>query len=237
MYMVVDLHTHTGGISPCCKRPYNEIIDHSLAVGLDGVVIANHYQKSYPIDRQLTFSEYVAAYEKEVALATEYGKSVGCKVYYAIEITSEQYKGVHLLVYGVPFAFLYENPEVYDLELKELYALVKSYGGALIQAHPFRGGTTVLDVHYLDGVELNCHPLFAPTYSEQLIAIADEHALHVTCGGDYHATSYRPVCGMVTPDDIDTSEKLAAYILSSKEKTLVVHEQGSDTPTEIKVKA
>ena len=235
--MIVDLHTHTRGISPCCKSPYNEIIDDSKAAGLDGIIIANHYQKSYPRDHALTASEYVAAYEKEVALAMEYGKSVGCKVFYAIEITAERYKNVHLLVYGVPFAFLYENPEVYDLELKELYTLVKAYGGVLIQAHPYRGGTTVLDVNYLDGVEINCHPHFGPTHRDRLIAIAEENDLHVTCGGDYHATSYRPLCGMYLPDDIADSRQLAAYILSSAEKTLLVHEQGSDTPTTIKVKA
>ena len=75
------------------------------------------------------------------------------------------------------------------------------------------------------------------TYGKDLLAIAKEHDLLVTCGGDYHAdVPYRPRCGMVLPSTVTDSDTLRDYLLSENEKTLCVHEIDADTPITVRVK-
>lgn len=232
--MIIDLHAHSSGISRCCKAPYNIVIDEAISVGLDGFVLTNHYQKSYIENNDI--NALVDKYINEFHSAKEYGDSKNFKVYFGIEVTMEQYPMVHLLIYGVPFDFLRENPEIFSLTQQELYKLVKSYGGILVQAHPFRNGTTVLDTRYLDGVEINCHPNYDNTHSERLIDIARENNLILTCGGDFHYDNYRPKCGIFVPDNIGNSIELGNFLKSTNKSVLYVQEINSNTTKEISFK-
>lgn len=233
--MLVDLHCHTYPISRCSAVDYRQMIAHSKAVGLDGIVIANHYQKGYLKDLNVTAQEFAKLYVEEFEKTLSYAKEVDFKVFFAVEITAEAFPLAHLVVYGVPYEFLYENPEIYDLSLKEIYEKVKQYGGILIQAHPFRSDMTVMNTDFLDGVEINCHPVFGPTCKQELIKISKEKGLHITCGSDYHGKIYRPRCGMIIPDDTENTFDLANYIMSENEKTLLVHEQGEKEAEYIKI--
>ena len=127
------------------------------------------------------------------------------------------------------------SENVYDFKLfaslgkttltqKELYELTKAGGGIMVQAHPFRNGTTVLDPDYLDGVEINCHPLYKKSYAQELIDIAEKEHLLLTCGGDYHADTYRPKCGMILPDELVDHKDLCRYLSTPGEKSILMQE-------------
>lgn len=234
--MLVDMHCHTCPMSPCSAATYMSIVDDSLKAGFDGIVLANHYFKQFLNGKDLTPTEYAKQFVEDFKKTKEYGDSKGFKVFFAIEVPPREFPQVHLLVYGVPFEFLYENPEVYDMSLEEIYRLVKSYGGALIQAHPYRCNMTVMNTDYIDGVEANCHPAFGPTFKEKLSEVAKAEGLHLTCGSDFHGKTERTKCGMVIPDDISDSFSLKDYILSDKEKLLLVHEQGEEKPIYLNAK-
>lgn len=188
---------------------------------MDGIVLTNHYQKSYFSEDEL--AEFIDSYVNEYHYTKEIGEKFGVKVLYGIEVTMELYHKVHMLIYGVSTEFLKKYPTVYDYTQKELYETVKKEGGVLVQAHPFRGGTTVLDTNFLDGIEISCHPLYKNSYTEEILKIASENNLAVTVGGDYHADTSRPKCGMFLPDDID-SIGLGRYIASSNVAELFVEE-------------
>ena len=79
-------------------------------------------------------------------------------------------------------------------------------------------------------MELSCHPLYDGTHKEELYAFAREHGLIVTCGGDYHADTYRPICGTYLPDSITDSRALGRYLLETAQTEMLVHEVGADTP-------
>ncbi len=224
--MLIDLHAHSSAISLCCQIPAREVINVALEKGIDGIVLTNHYQKSYIEDG--TASDFAERYIEEFYSAESYGRELGCKVFFGIEVSMELYTSVHMLVYGVKPDFLREYPTLFDCTQKELYALVKSAGGILIQAHPYRNGTTVLDTDFLDGVEINCHPIYGKSYSEELFEVANKHDLILTCGGDYHADTYRPKCGMYIPDDIGDTFALASYLSSDGEKTLCIQEPNTE---------
>ncbi len=228
--MLIDLHAHTSGISRCCRIAAPEIVVRAKAHGMDGIVLTNHYQPSYI--KGIELFEFIDRYVDEYFYTKEVGERFGVKVLYGIEVTMELYPKVHMLVYGVGTDFLKKHPSVYFYTQEELYKAVKENGGVLVQAHPFRGGTTVLDTNYLDGIEISCHPLYKNSYTEEILKLAGERNLAVTVGGDYHADTNRPMCGVYLPDDID-SFGLGRYIASAKSIKLFVEEAADGETKEI----
>lgn len=192
---------------------------------IDGIALTNHYQKSYVSDND--FTEFVNRYISEFCSAKRYGEKIGCRVFFGIEITMEKYPNVHMLIYGVKPEILLKYPDLFDSTQEQLYKTVKACNGVMVQAHPFRNGTTVMSTNFLDGVEINCHPLYKKTYSTELMDIAQRNNLFLTCGGDYHADTYRPKCGMVLPDDIESDIDLGIFLSSNKEKRICVQETDS----------
>lgn len=229
--MLIDLHAHTSGISKCCRYSASKILDSAYEAETDGIVLTNHYQKNY-IDGE-NVSAFVEAYTEEFYYTQKLGEQLGLKVFYGIEVTMELYPNVHMLIYGVSTDFLKKYPYIFDYTQEELYAVVKQNNGVLIQAHPFRNGTTVLNTDFLDGIEINCHPLYGNSYSKEIRQIAKENSLTVTCGGDFHADTYRPKCGMYLPDNITNSSELGEHIKNAKKISLCIHEPNSEMPKQI----
>lgn len=230
-----DLHCHSSGISKCCHVPYKVVVDEAKQAGIQGIVLTNHYCKEYLTG--FTYDAWIDKYTEEYEQAKCYGESVGIRVYFGVEVTMEFNRRVHLLVYGITKKGLKENPDLFDMSLAELSSLCRKKGYALIQAHPFRGATTILDTDYLDGIEINCHPLYGNTYSAEIIKTARENKIAVTCGCDYHGdVRYRPKGGMFLPDEIRTSEDLAFYLKNSNEFYLQVHEINAENIDRLSVK-
>lgn len=226
--MLIDLHAHSSGISHCCRIPYDAVIRIALDTGLDGIVLTNHYQKSYVTDGD--YAAFAHRYTEEFRRAKAYGDSVGCKVFFGAEVTMEKHDGAHLLLYGIDERFIEENPTLFDLTQEELYRMVKAIGGTLVQAHPYRKKKHLLDVRFLDGVEVNCHPLYGKSDFADMVEIATENGLILTCGGDYHADTYRPQCGTYLPDDLRDGVEIGRYLLGADEVKLCIHEPNTAEP-------
>lgn len=220
--MLVDMHSHSSGISRCCRITAAEAIKTAKEYGIDALVLTNHYQKCYLEDGDaLAFAN---KYADEFKNARVYAETSDFKLFFGIEVTMELYGGTHILIYGTKEDFVVKYPMIYNMSLEELYNLVKAEGGTLVQAHPFRNGGKLLDTRYLDGVEINCHPIYGNSYSKEMINIAKKKGLYITCGGDYHADTYRPVCGTYLPDGIETEKDIADYLLDNCFTNIRVHE-------------
>ncbi len=228
--MLFDLHAHTSGISTCCKADASQILETAKEKGIDGIVLANHYHKDYLNVTGESVSQFVDRYIEEYHYTVKCGESIGVKVFYGIEVTMEYNIYVHMLVYGVDTQFLKRHSDLWDLTQEELYKTVKAEGGFLVQAHPFRNGTTVVDTKFIDGVEINCHPRYKNSHAAELEKIAKDNNLVVTCGGDYHNDTYRPECGMYLPDSIKDGIELGKYLKETKQTKLSIHEPNTEVP-------
>ena len=224
--MLIDLHAHTSNISRCCQIDAVGMLDTAKKIGLDGVALTNHYQKSY-LDGG-TAEDFAKKYVDEFYYTRECGEKIGMRVFFGIEVTSVPNNKTHILIYGVEPEFVLDHPKIFDYTLKELYEAVKSVGGIIVQPHPYRNGGKLLDVQYLDGVEINCHPLYKKSDSEAMINIAAENRLALTCGGDYHNDTYRCKCGMYLPYDICDGVALGKYIAEADKIKLCIHEPYGD---------
>jgi len=225
--MLIDPHAHTSEISLCCRIGATEVLQAAKAAGLDGIVLTNHYQKSYV--RHDNPPEFAKKYIKEYEYTKQIGYETGLHVFFGIEVTTALYKNVHMLIYGTEPSFCLRFPDMYDYPLDELSRIVHKSGGVLIQAHPFRNGTHVLDTQYLDGLEINSHPLYNVSYADELTKIADQSGLILTCGGDYHADTYRPLCGTYFPETTADSIAIGAFLRTTKNIRLRIHEPNTES--------
>lgn len=231
--MLIDLHTHTVGISKCCKLPTEEILRNTKEAGLDGIVLTNHYSYHHMREGE-DFPTLSKRFVREFHDVKAAGDAMGVRVFFGIEVSMANYKGVHVLVYGVDEDFLLRNPFLCDATQEALYQLVKSNGGVMVQAHPYRKNIDrLLDPAYLDGIELSCHPKYDGTHQEELTAIAQKHGLLLTAGGDYHGDTYRTHCGIYLPETVTNGVELGAYLSSANEIRLCVHEVGESAPHDV----
>lgn len=220
--LLIDMHAHSSGISECCRIPIDEVLKQAKEAGHDGIVLTNHYSEKYA--DATSPDDLARRYNEEYFLARRLGEEMGLTVLYGIELTVSRDPKLHILIYGVPFNFITENPTIYTLEQDELYALVHSYGGAVVQAHPFRRDVDrLVSLTHLDGIEVNCHPLYEGTHFERILNIVKDTSLILTAGADYHADTRRAKCGVYLPADI-TNETLSSYLLNCDEVKLHINE-------------
>lgn len=212
--MLIDLHAHTGPLSPCCQAPAPTIIKTALENGIDGIVLTNHYTKQDDGDHK----DFALRYVNEYYYTKGCGDALGCVVIYGMEITMELYDGAHILVYGVEPTFTLEHPLCFNYTMEQLYNAVKAANGMVVQAHPFRNGRNKLkDQSFLDGLELSSHPSYDGTYVDKLTELAHANGLILTSGGDYHYdVPYRAYCGLHLPETITDTRALCDYLLSTE---------------------
>lgn len=220
--MLIDMHAHSSGISRCCRYDAKTVLQHAKEIGIDGIVLTNHYQADYIINGDT--EEFIKRYYEEYLLCKKYGDEIDMKVFFGVEVTVSATPNVHLLIYGADEKFLLQNPMLFDMSLKALHILCRENGCALVQAHPFRNKSTIMDTRYLDGLELNCHPLYDGTHRDELAAKAKAENLMLTCGGDYHGDTYRANCGTYLPDSINDHRDIAEFILKESSVKLRIQE-------------
>jgi hypothetical protein len=117
------MHAHTPGISECCLGDAETIIKVARENGIDGIVLTNHYQKSYL--RNGDANELAKRYIEEYRMTKRFGEKYGVTVIYGMEVTMHRHDNSHLLVYGLPESFTEEFPEVYDMTQEELDNYIK----------------------------------------------------------------------------------------------------------------
>ncbi len=224
--MLIDLHAHTSAISRCCEISAEDNIILARKHGFDGMAITNHYtEKNF---RYVEYDRWIENYLREWETCRELGKKHGIHIFCGTEVTLEPDRRLHLLIYGADEAFIIKHPHLSLLSQKELFELCRDNSCVLLQAHPFRGGTTILDTNYLHGIEINCHPLYENSYYEEILAAAKRDGLAVTVGCDYHADTARPEGGTYLPESVRTDRELAEYILTSSSFDLRVHDPVTD---------
>ena len=217
--MLIDLHAHSSGISKCCRIPIEQVIEEAKKVGIDGIVLTNHYQKNYVADGDYT--AFAARYIAEYEYAAELVKNTDFRIFFGIEVTMEKNPGVHMLIYGVKTDFLLAHPMLFDDSQEELYRLVHEAGGILVQAHPMRRQNRLLDTKYLDGIEtFNGH--FGHASRNKIAdAWADIHGLRKTSGTDFHEKCHICCGGILTDEPIKDSKELVEVLNSDSYELMV----------------
>ena len=233
--MLIDMHAHTSGISTCCKADGARVLAAARSVGIDGVCLVNHYHKPYLEETGESPSEFAERYLAEYEAVRALGNEMALRVLFGIEVTMERHNRVHILIYGVEPDFVRRHLTMFDYTQEELYRAAHEGGGLLVQAHPLRlGKNSLLDPKYLDGVEISSHLLYDGTHYAELAEFARANGLLLTSGGDYHADTPRPTCGLYLPEDLADARAIMTY-LQRADRIKMCMQESRDTAPEIKV--
>ncbi len=133
-----DMHVHTKETSSCGQVSAKELVRMYHDVGYQGIMITDHYHKSYfdslgSIDTEEKVKRYLSGYYA----AKEEGDKIGLDVILGIEFRNIESDDDFLIV-GMTEEFLYQYPYMYELQLKEAIELFHKNDMLVIQAHPVR---------------------------------------------------------------------------------------------------
>ena len=184
-----EMHFHTKNTSNCANVKAKDAVEEYIKAGYDGIVVTDHLSPS----TYMKYGRELLSWKKKVdfflrgykeALKTADGR---IPVLLGMELRFRTSEGDNdYLVYGINEEFLYNTPELLNLNSKKFYELCQKNGFLVFQAHPFRVGMKVTNPKYLDGIEIfNGNPRH--NSSNDIAEMwAKKYDLMVTSGSDYH---------------------------------------------------
>lgn len=151
---VYELHLHTVQASKCARATGAEHARRYAELGYAGIVVTDHFfNGNCAVPPELPWEEKVRLFAKGYEDAKEEGDKIGLQVWFGYEF---QYSWNHYTTFGISPETLIAHPEIMEMPVKEYVRWVKSRGGYIIHAHPFRlPGAPVLELpQEVDAVEI-----------------------------------------------------------------------------------
>ena len=151
---VYELHLHTVQGSKCGISTGAEHVRRYADLGYAGVIVTDHFfNGNCAVPPELSWDEKIRLFVKGYEDAKQEGDKLGLTVWFGFEF---QFGGNHYLTYGITPETLIAHPEIMDMSVKKYVRWVKSEGGYVTHAHPFRlPGSSVLELSQeVDAVEI-----------------------------------------------------------------------------------
>lgn len=213
-----ELHQHTKSCSKCASVTPAEMVLSVRECGFSGVVLTNHfYHGNSGIDRDRSWRDFCKAYEDEFYEAKNAGEKIGVDVIYGLE--EHVGNGKVVLLYGIAPDFIAEYPELKEYNFPFLSEIVRSAGGLVIQAHPFRDRSWITDVDnsldptFVDGYELY-NKNNRPGEDSRAQTVFADCGLIKTAGTDNHAYISSGRNGIAVSHRIKNEKELAKVLKS-----------------------
>lgn len=216
--MLVDAHIHTSGISLCSKMSPDDLVEVCVKDKVDAIVLTNHCKKE---QIKIPYREWVKRYIEEYEYTKSVGIVKGLKVFFGIEVTLDAMPKNDFMIFGLKKEEFLLSPALHSLSLSELSEYVHMHDALLYHAHPFRN-TSPVDASYIDGTEINCHPLYRTCAETAVRAFADKYKLRLSCGSDFHGDTRKPHCGMILPRSISCTDQFVEYIKKHQRPALLI---------------
>lgn len=192
-----ETHLHTLCGSRCGQETPEDMAASAKEAGYAGIFVTEHNWKSPVtlINANLPWEKKVELLAEGYRRALRWGEANGLDVFFGYESC---YQGTEFMIYGVLPEWLSEHPEIENAGIEEQYEIIKSGGGMVIQAHPFRAADYIPEIRlfpqYTDGAEV-----FNATHSSHLSTVHNEsdwndealryarkNGLKMTAGSDVH---------------------------------------------------
>ena len=195
-----ETHMHTKQSSACaCDNGY-DMARACHEFGYAGIIVTDHnWGGNTCTDRSLPWKQWVREFTRGYADAKRYAdEHEDFDVFFGYEAG---FSGTEFLIYGITPQWLEAHPEIWDASLEDHLRMVRSGGGTVIHAHPFREAWYISEFRLfpelVDGVEginatHSCHKSTAhyqKKYDDRAVAYANAHHLPMTAGSDVHSTN------------------------------------------------
>ena len=150
-----ETHCHSSLCSRCAHASPEELVHAYHQKGFAGLVLTDHFiHGNTCVPAALPWEQRMQRYYDAYLAAQAAAKALDFDVLFGIEHAYGG--GLEVLCYGIDLDFLLDHPDIADLSIETFSNRVRSYGGLVIQAHPYRyGGTEIrLPMDALDGIEV-----------------------------------------------------------------------------------
>lgn len=153
MSYLFEMHCHTSEVSGCGRVEAIQAVKLLKQNGYSGVVVTDHLtpdgiKGTCVADWNGFIEQFLTGYK----LAKQ-EENQDFKVLLGAEIRFPENDNDYLL-YGLNEEFLFSQPYINRLSLKEFRMLAEKNNILIIQAHPMRNSMTVMNPDYLDGYEV-----------------------------------------------------------------------------------
>ena len=214
-----DPHVHTDESSICGKIPAKEVVNLYKNAGFDTIFITDHVDwRRFDERPNCTLQQYVEDSLIGYKIAKQQGDKIGITVLWSTEIMLRESKN-HFLVYGVKPEDIWTINGLFELTSKELYDIIKSKGGYMIQAHPYRDEVCYPAPQSCDAIEVyNSHPRHR-NYNEEAFLSSIKYDKPQTAGSDSHQLPDIGLSGVLTKTKITS---VADYINAVQNKELEI---------------
>jgi hypothetical protein len=224
----IDLHVHTRESSFCGKTNGSIVAELYKKAGYDGLVITDHYNKSFfrRFPKTTSWEKKIDRFLLGYYGALEKGNQIGLKIFLGIELKFDD-SPREFLIYGIDESFLKAYPELYKLGLEKFRKLTKelapSYEILIYQAHPFRPGITPVEPDLIDGIEVyNGNPR-QNSNNKLAFSFAKKNNLRKISGSDFHRLTDLARGGMILTQKIEDSRDLVQLLKKEREIQLITN--------------
>ena len=219
-----EMHLHSSLTSKCATSDSVEYVKRAVETGFAGMVLTNHfYRGNSAIDKSIPWCDFVEFYKRDWENAKEEGDKQDIDVIFGME---EGYgNGKECLIYGLTPKDFSECGDFPKMPIAEISAFVRSKGGFIACAHPFRnrGYITNPDLEpcaeYFDGVEVYNRGN-SPEENIKAMEFAKKNNLICIGGGDTHSTSGFGAAGIILPQRVSGGKELVEMLKARKARLI-----------------
>ncbi len=217
-----ETHLHTQEGSACANASAADMARGCKAAGYDGMFVTDHfYHGNTCIDRDLPWEEWARRFSLGYYHAKEAGDAIGLRVCFGWEYS---WNGCDFLTYGLSPEWLRAHPETIAVTPTEYLKLIRSEGGCIVHAHPFRQEWYVeaikLVPDLVDAVEVYNGGNREAVYNDRALWYAESFSLPQTSGSDTHNDDVFKG-GILTDYDLQDSAQYLDLILGGGIKGLI----------------
>ena len=204
-----ETHCHTSEVSKCARESAVSVVDFYKKKGYDGIFITDHFLNgNTTIDRTQPWEKKVEDFYLSYEIARKHGEEIDMDVFFGWEYTynytgkdGKYCGGNDFLTYGLDKKWLLAHPEIMEFELNEYCELIRSEGGFIIHAHPFREDSYIdmmrLVPGSVDGIEI-INSSRPDSENKMAEIFADYYGLLKTSGSDTHYFNRERFSGIYT---------------------------------------
>ncbi|MEN8906765.1 MAG: PHP domain-containing protein [Clostridiales bacterium] len=214
----IDTHIHTSETSNCGKVKASKILRFYKDENYSGLVITDHYARGFfETQGKKTWNEKIDNFLKGYFSAKKEGERIGINIFLGMEISFESEPNDYL-IYGIDEHFLYNNKELYKLNISEFRDIIKNKNILIYQAHPFRSICFPTNPKFLDGVEVYNGNYRHNSNNRLAMEFAQKNNLNRLSGSDFHQKDDLGRGGILLPDN---PKKLSTFVKMIKNNSQI----------------
>ncbi len=202
---LTETHAHTSEVSPCATCNSKELVNLMIKHGYSTVFITNHLSEhTFSKANIKNWNDKIDFFLEGFELVKKVANG-RINVILAMEISFTE-EANDYLVYGITESFLKDNADMTNLTIDKFYPLAKKNCLHVIQAHPFRFGSRIVNPDFLDGYEIfNGNPRHNSN-NDMASSWAKHYAKTESAGTDFHRPGDAGISGMYFENEIVTTE-------------------------------